>query len=776
LSLLAELRRRQVFKVATAYAVVGWLLVQVASILMPTFEAPAWVMQTFVTLVILGFPIALVLAWAFELSPDGVRRTHAATTGVPVAASNSSLAAYFVTAVLAGGIGAGGYWFLSRDIDGDWFREGAIPEIERHIAVGDWYAAFAVAEQAQARVGDDPTLDEIWPRLSWTTTIDSEPRGAAVSLRAYDTPESEWKAFGRTPLEGIRIPFGLSRLRLELEGHVPLLRTIGGGLHGAELPRIGAGPLGLDLAIGTETYALDTSATLPEGKVRVPAWTEIIDGQPVTFNDYFLDRTEVTNAQFKTFVDAGGYERPELWDPIVRDGATIEWDEAMRLFRDRTGRPGPSTWEAGDFPLGQERFPVAGVSWYEAAAYARFAGQDLPTAYHWQRARAQAATSWVMAASNVAGTGVRSVDESTAMSYVGAYDLAGNVREWTASPSGDGQIIAGGSWDDEPYVAFQSVTAPAPRLDRSAANGFRLAIIRDPTDVRARTVAGQVLSNAPPVKDPAGDEAFAAYRSFFAYDRAPLNASIEGEDTTRLWRRQRITFDSVYGGDRVVLYLFLPTAGAPPYQTVVFWPGGDAYLLGSMDSYARVADFILQSGRALVIPVYAGTFERRNDRGPPFAPRSPIAYRDNVVEGVIDLRRSLDYLETRSDIDTRAFAYFGYSQGGVNAPIALAQEPRLRAAVSYVGFIPNPPREIEPPANPLHALPRVSVPVLLLSGEFDSTAPLENARRYFELIGTPEPDKRHVIAPGGHFVPRELLVRETLDWLDKYLGPPRNRS
>ena len=67
------------------------------------------------------------------------------------------------------------------------------------------------------------------------------------------------------------------------------------------------------------------------------------------------------------------------------------------------------------------------------------------------------------------------------------------------------------------------------------------------------------------------------------------------------------------------------------------------------------------------------------------------------------------------------------------------------------------------------------MPVLLLSGEFDSTAPLENARRYFELLGTRAGDKKHVIAPGGHFVPRDLLVRETLDWLDRYLGPPRSR-
>src|SRR6266576_2773806 len=71
---LTELKRRKVYRVAAAYAIVAWLLIQAASILFPTFEAPTWVMKVFVTAVILGFPVALILAWAFELTPEGIRR------------------------------------------------------------------------------------------------------------------------------------------------------------------------------------------------------------------------------------------------------------------------------------------------------------------------------------------------------------------------------------------------------------------------------------------------------------------------------------------------------------------------------------------------------------------------------------------------------------------------------------------------------------------------------------------------------------------------------
>ncbi len=74
MSLIAELKRRNVFRVGVAYAIVAWLLIEVASVLLPTFDAPDWVMKAFSSLVILGFPLTLVIAWAFELTPEGIKR------------------------------------------------------------------------------------------------------------------------------------------------------------------------------------------------------------------------------------------------------------------------------------------------------------------------------------------------------------------------------------------------------------------------------------------------------------------------------------------------------------------------------------------------------------------------------------------------------------------------------------------------------------------------------------------------------------------------------
>ena len=74
ISVWRELKRRNVVKVAVAYAIVGWLLVEIASTVLPTFEAPRWALQTLTFVFVLGFPIALIFAWAYELTPDGLKK------------------------------------------------------------------------------------------------------------------------------------------------------------------------------------------------------------------------------------------------------------------------------------------------------------------------------------------------------------------------------------------------------------------------------------------------------------------------------------------------------------------------------------------------------------------------------------------------------------------------------------------------------------------------------------------------------------------------------
>src|ERR1043166_5370330 len=107
----AELKRRNVYKVAIAYAVVAWLVIQVSSTVLPTFHAPEWVVQTLVVLVALGFPIALVIAWAFEATPEGIKRTEVADA-MPAAAKQKKHAWIYIV-VIGGGLSVG-LFFVGR--------------------------------------------------------------------------------------------------------------------------------------------------------------------------------------------------------------------------------------------------------------------------------------------------------------------------------------------------------------------------------------------------------------------------------------------------------------------------------------------------------------------------------------------------------------------------------------------------------------------------------------------------------------------------------------
>jgi dipeptidyl aminopeptidase/acylaminoacyl peptidase len=138
-----------------------------------------------------------------------------------------------------------------------------------------------------------------------------------------------------------------------------------------------------------------------------------------------------------------------------------------------------------------------------------------------------------------------------------------------------------------------------------------------------------------------------------------------------------------------------------------------------------------------------------------------------------DVGRSLDYLEERPDIDASRLAYHGLSMGAYGGPIVAAVDPRFRAVVLVAGGLASGPRP--PEVDPFHFAPRVSAPVLLINGRHDFGFPLEESQKpLFRLLGTPPELKRHYVFEGGHVPPRwQEVARETLDWLDRHLGPVR---
>jgi predicted esterase len=346
--------------------------------------------------------------------------------------------------------------------------------------------------------------------------------------------------------------------------------------------------------------------------------------------------------------------------------------------------------------------------------------------------------------------------------------MAGNVREWCVNASANQRVIVGGGWNDDPYYVHESVqdAASLSPFDRSPTNGFRLAATRD--DAAAAQVFRQpiVRSEEEHFGPPAADDVYTALASNYQYDRGPLDAKVEETEESRYWTRQRITFNAAYGEQRSALYLYLPHAAEPPLQTVVYWPTTGALVLNSVDQGNMPLDFVLKNGRAVAFPVYDGTFERRQTGFPNWA---SIAGRDLVIRQVKDMRRSVDYLETRADIDSEALAYYGFSWGGRLGAIALAVEPRFRAGVLNQAGLQH---VAIPETSVVNFLPRVTVPVLQFNGRYDTDFRFEtSALPYFERLGTAAQDKKHVVEPTGHFVSQATVVGETLNWFDRYLGP-----
>ncbi|MEP6801879.1 MAG: protein kinase [Acidobacteriota bacterium] len=666
--------------------------------------------------------------------------------------SIAAAAAALVALVFAG-------WLWHRASRTRWVQSTAIPEIARLVAAEDYQRAASLIREARVVQPEDPTLEKFWIQSTLEVSIASTPEGADVSVRPFRGPSRAWTPVAKTPVKKLRVPRDFYLWRIEKAGFLPAFEIEPTWSIVHKIPY-------------NIVCRLDRAGSVPAEMVRVPggAFRPPIPGldslPEVSLDDFLVDRYEVTNEDFKKFVDAGGYQRSELWkEPFSRDGRTIPFSEAAAAFRDGTGRPGPATWELGSFPKGLDKHPVAGVSWYESAAYAAFAGKTLPTVYHWNKAAQTQASLLISPASNFHGAGTLPVGDDR-ISGFGTTDMAGNVKEWCSNESSDGKrFLLGGGFGEPTYMFIDQDAQSA--WDRRPNYGFRcvrLASAAPPAATARITAAFRDFSKEKPVSD----DLFRAYRGSYVYDKSALNARVEETLTLGEWRQEKVTFDAAYGGERVIAYLFLPKNAAPPYQTVVLFPGSGA-IMADRFVLSPYADFIPRSGRALLAPVFKSTFERR-DALKDDNPSETTFYRDHMVAWSKDLGRSIDYLETRSDIRRDALAYMGLSWGSQVAPVMLAVEPRFKLAILESGGL-DFSRSL-PDAEQLNFLGRVHVPTLMINGRYDHFFPVESSQKpFFRLLGTPEADKKYVLYETGHAPPRKEVIRESLDWLDKYLGP-----
>ena len=228
--------------------------------------------------------------------------------------------------------------------------------------------------------------------------------------------------------------------------------------------------------------------------------------------------------------------------------------------------------------------------------------------------------------------------------------------------------------------------------------------------------------------------------------------------------------DAAYNKERLIAYLYTPKNVKPPFQTIVFWPGSGV-IFERKYNYRRSTisiDYLLKSGRAVLFPVLKSTFERGDDLSSDLQNNTKF-YRDHAIYWTQDISRSLDYLDTRNDIIKNNYGYYGYSWGSAQGPMACVTEPRFKVAFFHVGGLLM--QKTFPEVDAINFLPRFKIPLLMLNGKNDTFFPMETSQKpLFNLVGTPAKDKKIIMYDGGHLVPKEQLIKESLAWFDKYLG------
>jgi eukaryotic-like serine/threonine-protein kinase len=631
-------------------------------------------------------------------------------------------------------------WFGWRTWQARQAREVWIPESLRLFDVGESFASLKLASKAAKLLPDDPRLIARYAPL----VVETDPAGADVYFGEYLKPGT-WEKVGTTPLRivpGLIHPFSVVRYRIAKPGYDDAIGTI-------------ATPDPLQVK-------LSRTGEAPPGMVAVAAGAE--NGKTVPA--FWIDRYEVTTAEYKRFMDSGGYRDPKYWqEPFLAGDGTIVFQEAMKRFTDATGRPGPAKWRLGSYKDGEDRLPVTGVSWYEAMAYAAFAGKSLPTVYHWRRAAGLGYMLPILRLSNFSHKGLAPVGQYLGLGPFGTYDMAGNASEWVSTATAGKRYLLGGDWNTPSYQ-FVDAVAYQP-VDREPSWGFRC--VRYPAAPPASLLApaGSVMRDARNEK-PVSDETFQSLLALYAYEKSDLKPEVSAASESLHWRQEFVTIKAAYGGERLPLRLYLPRNAKPPYQVVILLPTGEALL--SRDSRLQIDlwwnEAVLASGRAILLPVLKGTFERLAEFP------GPSGNQERTIDWAKDVFRAIDYVQTRPDLDRERIGLIAMSLGSRYASVIMATERRIRAAVLLFGGF-GQERYLEP-VEPVNFAPRVRIPVLMLNSRQDFRFPLETSQNpLFNALGSPAAQKKHVLIDAfGHYTPRQDdWVKEIADWYDAYLGP-----
>jgi formylglycine-generating enzyme required for sulfatase activity len=240
----------------------------------------------------------------------------------------------------------------------------------------------------------------------------------------------------------------------------------------------------------------------PESEVNPSIFYNEVPNHKIRVAAFNVSKYEVTNREFKEFVDDGGYTKKELWKELLTVELSINpvgWDR-IELFKDSTGATGPSTWVNGTYKEGKADHPVDGVSWFEAMAYCRWKHYRLPAEAEWEysaRGTDQRMFPWGNSFDVINNWGARQAAETSPVGSIqedkspfGVLDLSRNVAEWVGdvyapypgSPLGQLEkldeeygVLRGGMYTSIAYQMRTTARQRHSRMDRGRGIGFRCA-------------------------------------------------------------------------------------------------------------------------------------------------------------------------------------------------------------------------------------------------------------------------------------------------------------
>ena len=656
-------------------------------------------------------------------------------------------------------------FYFNKGRNNEDFIENKLPAIHEAFESGDIDFVYNNTRKLIKESDSDNTiLNSYYEKVTTIVDIYTSPDGIELYLKVKNDTIVEWEFLGITPLIDVRVPQQWLELKFTYKNKDFFTGTHPYYLNDNDnifiLPKDG--------------FQIDSNFVLFLGKNSKLKFPGIDHLENKKIGAYALSKYEVTNKEYQKFVKDGGYSKDEYWDfPITIESNTFDFN-IVETFVGEFGKAGPSNWSYSKFPKGQDNFPVTGISWFEARAYARYMKMDIPNVYQWSNAANLGSSFRFVPKSNFSKSLLSNVGEVETNNGNNIFDIAGNVREWAINFSNSektNRAILGGCYLDDDY--FFNDYYGQNSFDRSIGNGFRLVKNLEQYETFNSYADTSIFVDIRDYYSMPGisDEVFNIYKNQFNDYNTNIKDTIFDIPTNDTYKVQRYEIPCINGVEKLPGYIFYNSSITPPYKPIIYFPGSNAIHLTNTDIMISKKldqfDYLMEEGYAIIHPIYLSTYEREDDLKSDY-PTKTKKYKDHVITWGKEFKKTIDYIDNRKDLDSEYLSYYGVSWGGYMANTLLAIDNRVKAAVLNVaGFcFQETFEEIE---SYLYT-PRIKCPVIMLNGKYDVFFPLETSQKpMYDLLGTTKEEKKHYVYPSGHYVPKKDLIFEHLNWLDTHL-------